>query len=127
MGRNIDRDIGRDTDRDIGRYIGRDIGRFVPSKGIRIPVCDFESGNIFLVECWILDFGIRNATQGIRNLTIGIQNPISTDKRLESSTCQPESTTWNLESSTVLDSLTWGEPLYKGCRIFSVLLFLFLL
>ena len=30
-------------------------------------------------------------------------------QRLESSTCNPESTAWNLESKTVLDSLAWGD------------------
>ena len=30
-------------------------------------------------------------------------------QRLESSTWNPESTAWNLESKTVLDSLAWGD------------------
>ena len=58
-------------------------------------------------ESGILGFGIRNTAQGIRNpLTIRIRNPSFTDKHLESSTWNPESTAGNLESKTVLDSLT---------------------
>ena len=40
---------------------------------------------------------------------MGIQNPSSTDKDLESSTWNPESTAWSLESKTVLGSLRWGD------------------
>ena len=42
---------------------------------------------------------------------IGIRNPSSIDKESKklSSTWNPESMAWNLESKTVLDSFTWGE------------------
>ena len=39
--------------------------QITPCKGIQIP----ESGKIFLVECGILGFGIRNTAEGIRNTT----------------------------------------------------------
>ena len=39
----------------------------------------------------------------------GIRNPLCWNP--ESSTRNPESTAWNPESKTVLDSLTWGDPL----------------
>ena len=39
----------------------------------------------------------------------GIQTPRSTEKKLESSTRNPQSTEWDPESKTVLYSLTWGD------------------
>ena len=53
---------------------------------------------------------IRSTAQGIRNTT-NDWNPESKFhwKRLESSTWNQESTVWNPESRTFLDSLTWGE------------------
>ena len=39
---------------------------------------------------------------------IGMWNRGSTNKKLEFSTWNRESTEWNLESNAVLDSLTWG-------------------
>ena len=62
-------------------------------KGIPIP----EAQKILLVESGILDFGICNTAQGIRNCTI--RDSSSTDKN-------PEPTMWNSESKTVLGFLT---------------------
>ena len=42
----------------------------------------------------------------------GIRNPLRCNP--ESSTRDPESTAWNPESKTVLDSLTWGEMKHEG-------------
>ena len=39
----------------------------------------------------------------------GIRNPLSWNP--ESSNRNPESTGWNPESKTVMDSLTWGDPI----------------
>ena len=39
---------------------------------------------------------------------LGIRNPLSWN---------PESTVWNPESKTVIDSLTWGERLVKRARV----------
>ena len=66
--------------------------RIVPCKGV-------DSG--------LLGFGIRNTAHGIRNPTED-SNPESKFYRqiLEFST-------WNPESKTVLDSLTWGETYKK--------------
>ena len=65
-------------------------------------------------KSWALDSGIQLKESGIP-LTIGIQNRSSTDwQRLESSTWNPESTAWNLESKTVLGFLTWGESPLKN-------------
>jgi len=58
----------------------------------------------------MLACGIRNLGNFVCGiLGLGIRNPSSTEKDLESSNCNPESTAWNPESKTVLDSLTWGE------------------
>ena len=61
-----------------------------------------ESGKL-LADSAILGFGIRNPSKDL--------NPESKFhwQRLESSTWNPEFTAWNLESKTVLDSLTWGD------------------
>ena len=72
-------------------------------------------------ENLLVESGIRkNFTCGIR--TPGFWNPESHYQLesgypeskfywqiLESSNCNPESTTWSPESKTVLDSLTWGD------------------
>ena len=42
-------------------------------------------------------------------LTIGIRNPSSSDKESEFSTWNQESTSWNRESKTALDTLTGGD------------------
>ena len=70
---------------------------FASCKGIRIR----GSEKLLLVESGILGFGIRNVAQGIRNLT--------EDWNPESSTRDLESTAWNPESKTALDSVTWGD------------------
>ena len=55
----------------------------------------------------------RNAKKSIKTEKIwnpalfGIRNPLSWNP--ESSTRNPESTGWDSESKTVMDSLTWGE------------------
>ena len=54
-------------------------------------------------ECQALESGIQLGESGIL-LTIAIQNPSSTDKEWD-----PESTTRNPQSKTVLDSLIWGD------------------
>ena len=56
-------------------------------------LCNPESGKVLLIE---------SGTLGFWNKAQGIRNPSSTDK--ESTSC-----TWNLESKTVLDSLTQGD------------------
>ena len=90
--------------------------------GIRIP----ESGKFLLVESemeenlhvesGILGFGVRNTAEefGIP-LATGIQNASSANKgwNLVSGIRNPESMTWNPESETVLDSLTWSEMTYR--------------
>ena len=68
---------------------------------------------------WNLESGLWNPEKKLKEsgipLTIGIQNRSSTDRqRLESSTWNPESTPWNLESKTVLGFLTWGESPLKN-------------
>ena len=64
-----------------------------------------ESGKSLLSSC-----GIWNTAQGIRNLTNDC-NPESTFhwQRPQSTTWNLESTAWNPESKTALDSLTLGE------------------
>ena len=47
-------------------------------------------------------------------LKIGIQNPSSTDKDWNPVTWNLESTSWNPEYKTVLDSLIWGDKAFKG-------------
>ena len=42
-------------------------------------------------------------------LAIGVQNQSDTDKKSESITRNPESTAWNPEFTTVLDSLIWAK------------------
>ena len=61
----------------------------------------------------------RNAKKSIKTeknmwnpALFGIQNPLSWNP--EFSTRNPESTGWNPESKTVMDSLTWGETSNKG-------------
>ena len=91
-----------------------------PGKRIRIPV----SGKFLLVESAIFGFGIQNRAQEIRNPTKD-WNPESNFhlQRLES-------TAWNPESKTVLDSITRGETcqrywrqlvvhyfFYRGCSV----------
>ena len=64
-----------------------------------------EPGRFYLwnLDSWVLESGIP--------LSIGIRNPEAKFywQILESSNCNPESTTWSPESKTVLDSLTWGD------------------
>ena len=69
-----------------------------------------ESGNILHVESGILGFGTQNTAQRIRNPSSD-WNPESKFhlQRLESSTWNTEFVALNLESKTVLDSLTCGE------------------
>ena len=64
-----------------------------------------ECGKSLLSSC-----GIWNTAQGIRNLTNDC-NPESTVhwQRPQSTTWNLESTAWNPESKTALDSLTLGE------------------
>jgi len=66
-----------------------------------------KSRKILLAETGILDFGIRNTAQGIQNPTSdwNLESHFHLQK-LESSTWNSESTLWNPESRTVLDSLT---------------------
>ena len=42
-------------------------------------------------------------------LAIAVQNPSDTDKESKSITRNPESTAWNPEFTTVLDSLIWAK------------------
>ena len=60
------------------------------------------SGKILFVESGILDFGILNTSQQIRNPTNN-SNPQSKFhwKRLEPSTWNPESKVWSPESKTL--------------------------
>ena len=55
-------------------------------------------GNVCL---WILESGMRNTNQGIRNLTI--------DWNAESITLNPGYKGWIPESKTVLDCLAWSD------------------
>ena len=87
-------------------------------KGIRIPKCEkfllfgirnpgkFRLRNL---ESWALEYGVK-PVQGIWNPS-NEWNPESTFhwQRLGSSTWYPQFTTWNPESNTVLDSLSWDE------------------
>ena len=52
---------------------------------------------------WHVESGIPGL--GFRNTAVGS----FTEKDLESSNWIPESTAWNLESKTLLDSLIWGK------------------
>jgi len=61
-----------------------------------------------LFECEICNPGLWNPESRIL-LMIGIQNPSSTDKVPCTHTWNLESTVWNPESKTVLDSLTSGD------------------
>ena len=67
-----------------------------PCNRNRIP----ESAKFLLVESWILSFEIGNTSQGIQNPT-NVWNPKFKFywQRLESSTCSPECTAWNPEST----------------------------
>ena len=56
-----------------------------------------DSGILLLVKSGILDFAIRNTAQGVRNPESKFHW-----QRLEFSS-------WNPQSKTVLDSLTWGD------------------
>ena len=75
-------------------------------KGIWI----LESGKCLLVESgilqnFVLESAINHKKSGIP-LTIGNQHPSSTNvQRIRN----PESMSWNPESQTVLNSLTWGD------------------
>ena len=63
------------------------------------------------MESGILGFGIRNTARNPTN----DWNPESKFhwQRLKSSTLDPESTAWNPESKTVLDSVAWGDSLFN--------------
>ena len=65
-----------------------------------------ESGKFLLVEFEILGFGIRKIAQGIRNPTKdwNLKSKFHW-QRQESSTWNPESTAWDPEFKTFLDSL----------------------
>ena len=61
-------------------------------------------------ECGIMSFGMRNTAQGIRNPTKDWNTGSKFKRqRLESSTLNSESTAWNPESTTVMETLMWGE------------------
>ena len=67
----------------------------LPCNRNRIP----ESAKFLLVEYWILSFEIGSTAQGIQNPTNVWKPKFKFQwKRLESSTCSPESTAWNPES-----------------------------
>ena len=54
----------------------------------------------------------------IRTRKRNAKKSIKTEKKLESSPFRnPESTGWNLESKTVMDSLTWGEMNVLNWRV----------
>ena len=59
-----------------------------------------------------MEFGIQLKESGIP-LAIDIQNPSSTDKDLENGT-------WNPESKTVLDTITWGDSHVKWFARFGI-------
>ena len=83
---------------------------FAPCKANRIP----ESEKFFIAKSGVLGFGIRNPAQGSEILfAIEIRNPSCIDKESriqnpESNTWNPESTKQNTGSKNVLDSL-------RGC------------
>ena len=88
-----------------------------PCKGIQNP------GNVYLWEmfnfaCGIQNPGLWNPEYSSRNPKYDFKDWNSESKfhwqRLESSTCNLESTASNPISKTVLDSLTWGEKWYSG-------------
>ena len=70
-----------------------------------------EFGKIFPVEWGILDQEPWALESGIQLKESGIKVSL---KKTWSSTWNPESTAWNQESKTVLDSLTWGDFTYKN-------------
>ena len=89
-------------------------------KGILIP----ESRKFGVAESVIQEiFAFEMRNPGLWNplgiqlkgagmsLTIGIQNLSYTEKELESITWNLESTAWNPEFSTVLDSLIWAKQM----------------
>ena len=55
-------------------------------------------------ESWALESGVQ-LKESRMPLTIRTENR----QRLKWSTCNPESMTWNPESQTIVDSLTWGD------------------
>ena len=66
-----------------------------------------ESGKFlpWIPEPGVLESGVQ-LEESATLITIGIQNTSSTDKYWNPNTWNPESTVWNPESKTVLDSLT---------------------
>ena len=69
-----------------------------------------ESGKILLEKSGILGSGIWSKVQRIRNPSNEWNpEPKFHWQRLGSSTWYPQFTTWNPESKTVLDSLSWDE------------------
>ena len=73
------------------------------SRSLRIPECE----KFLLVVSGILGFGIRNTAQNMRNSAIiVIRNPSTLADNLLSITLNLESTSWNPDFMTVLDSLT---------------------
>ena len=73
-----------------------------------------ESGNVLLVESGILGFGIRSTVQEIRNPTKDWNTGSKFNRqRLESSTLNSESKAWNPESTTVMETLMWGEHKFR--------------
>ena len=65
-------------------------------------------------EWGIMSFGMRNTAQGIRNPTKDWNTGSKFNRqRLESSTLNSESTAWNPESTTVMETLMWGEHKFR--------------
>ena len=64
------------------------------------------------LESWAVESGMQLKESGIP-LTIAIQNQSSTDKDWNPVSGNLESTAWNPESKTVLDSLLNSKPQYK--------------
>ena len=89
----------------------RESGFRIPDSGIsEIFACGIrkypKSFCLWIPESWAMEFGIPLKESGIP-LTIDIQNPSSPDKDLENGT-------WNPESKTVLDTITWGDSHVNG-------------
>ena len=78
---------------------------------IKLLLAETGIQQMFALESGILGFVIRNTAQGFRNSANdwSPESKFHWQKKSWSSTWDPESTAWNLESKTALDSLAWGD------------------
>ena len=92
------------TDYRLAKCVSRPITRISRPCGFRNP----RNFCLWNPESWALESGIQLKESRIL-LKIRIQNSSSTDTDLNPVPGNPESSSWNPESKTVLDPLIWGE------------------